>query len=145
MGTQGLLLADPLGLAEQFGDHQQIQQFQGVVDGLALQIRHRRRDHGPPLGRGVAAQRGGLGSHPGPGQLQQPPSGNARVADQRGQPALGDLARSCEGLLQIPTGGLAGKPLRQRSSSHTLASSTTTSNSSRRKRSAAVKSSPRVL
>ena len=84
--TAGPLLVDGgLGLAEQLGHHQQIQQFQTVVDRPGLQVGDSRHQRGePPPGVSAAATPGPVPtSRTG---LGRPPGGAARARPGRGHP-----------------------------------------------------------
>src|SRR5450759_3728704 len=67
------------GLADQLGDHQQVQQLQGVIGCGGLQMRDRGHHRRQPARIAVAPQLGDIGAHPVAGQLTQAPRGDRRV------------------------------------------------------------------
>jgi hypothetical protein len=64
-----VLVRFPLRLVQQLGRHQQVQQLQGVIDGLGLQVPGRGEQCREPPVVGVPADQPGVRGHPVPGQI----------------------------------------------------------------------------
>jgi hypothetical protein len=103
-----LLVGGVLRLVHQLGRHQQIQQFQGVVDRLALQEPDSGQQRRQPPAVRMAPQRRGVRAHPVPGQLSQP-----ALRDQSFGAQVRQLqALNLRHLIQSLDDGRAGRPRR---------------------------------
>jgi hypothetical protein len=101
-----LLVGGCLGLAEQLGCHQQVQQLQAVVDRPGLQVGDGRQQRGQPSLGAVPAQCLGARRHPVPGKVHHPAVRHVRVQVQRSDPYPADLGRPVQRLLQVPAARL---------------------------------------
>ena len=125
-----ILVDGGLGLADQLGNHEQVQQFQAVVHRPGFQVGDGRQQRGQLPLVAVSAQRLRAGRHPVPGQFDYPAVRDVRVQVQAADPEAADLAGPVQPLSRFRPLGLDG-PLRHRSRSEYLVPSGTTTSLSR--------------